>query len=394
MAQAHYGLGNALRKKGRLDEAAAAYRRAIDLKPAYAEAHNNLGNALIDQGRLDEALAACRKAIELKRDLMEAHFNLGDALTRKGRLDEALTAYRRAIDLKPDHAVAHCNLGVVFWKKGRLDEAAAAFRQAIGLKPDDASAHYNLGNVLIAKGPIDGAVAAYRRAIDLKDDLAEAHCNLGVALRRQGEFAAALAALKRGHELGSRRPDWPYPSAQWVKECRRLVELKDRLPTVLRGEAQPADAAERNEYALLCYDQRRYVAAARLWAGAFTADSQLDDDLKAGYRYDAACAAALAAAGRGTDASPLDDKERARWRKQALQWLRADLAENGKLLESSKSEDRRLVQQRLRRWQCDLGLASLRDQAAVAQLTAGEQEACKQIWAEVEALLVQATAAE
>ena len=35
-----------------------------------AEAHNNLGNALKDQGRLDEALACFRRAVELKPALL------------------------------------------------------------------------------------------------------------------------------------------------------------------------------------------------------------------------------------------------------------------------------------------------------------------------------------
>ena len=72
--------GNALKDQGRLDEAIAAYNRAIALKPDYAEAHNNLGIALKDQGRLDEAIAAYHRAIALKPDHAEAHNNLGIAL--------------------------------------------------------------------------------------------------------------------------------------------------------------------------------------------------------------------------------------------------------------------------------------------------------------------------
>ena len=64
------------RDQGRLDEAIAAYHRAIALRPDYAEAHNNLGNALKDQGRLDEALACFRRAVELKPDFSAAASNL------------------------------------------------------------------------------------------------------------------------------------------------------------------------------------------------------------------------------------------------------------------------------------------------------------------------------
>jgi tetratricopeptide (TPR) repeat protein len=423
LAEAHFNLGLTYQKQGHLDEAVAAYRRTIALRPGYAEAHNILGRVLLRKGRLDEAVAAWRQALALKPDLPEAHFNLGLALLNRGRLDEAVAAYRRATDLKPSDAEAHCNLGVALDHQGRLDEAIQAYRRAIRLKPDlvtahanlgrtlerqgrlheavaayhraialnsdNADTHYNLGNALRDLGQLTEAVAAYRRAAELRPAWAEAYCNLGLTLRQQGNFAEALAAVKRGHEFGSRRPDWPYLSARWVRECRQLSELQSRLPAFVRGEAQPANAAERNTYALFCYDQKRYVVAARLWARTVTSDPQRASDLETGCGYDAACAAALAVAGRGADADQLDDKERAHWRKQALGWLRADLESYGNQLGTAKPIDRQRVLQRLQDWQVDQALAGLRDPVVVAKLPADEQEACKQFWAEVQALLSQ-----
>src|SRR5262249_43354542 len=58
-------LGNALREQGKLDEAIAGYRKAIELDPKSSWAYSNLGAALRDQKKLDEAMAAYRKAIEL-----------------------------------------------------------------------------------------------------------------------------------------------------------------------------------------------------------------------------------------------------------------------------------------------------------------------------------------
>ena len=55
--------------------------------------------------------ACCRKAIALKPDFAEAHYNLGNTLQQLGRLDDAEANYRRAIALKPDIAEAHNNLG-------------------------------------------------------------------------------------------------------------------------------------------------------------------------------------------------------------------------------------------------------------------------------------------
>ena len=119
-------------------------------------------------------------------------------------------------------------LGWVLGEQRQLDEAIAAFRRAIELKPDHAEAHYLLGNYLDDAGRPVEAEAAYRKAVALRPDHAESHCNLGMALWRQGKLALALLSLERGHELGSRRKDWPYPSEQWVRECREKLELIGR----------------------------------------------------------------------------------------------------------------------------------------------------------------------
>ena len=70
----------ALNDSGRSEEAIAAYRRAIQLKPDYVAAHNNLGDLLRAQGRTDEAAAEFRQALVLNPDQWEALNNLGNAL--------------------------------------------------------------------------------------------------------------------------------------------------------------------------------------------------------------------------------------------------------------------------------------------------------------------------
>jgi serine/threonine protein kinase/tetratricopeptide (TPR) repeat protein len=390
--EGHFRLGVALARTGRPDEALAAYRRTIELKPDFAEAHCNVGKILCNQRRLDEAITAQRKAIELKPELAMAHYDLALALAHKDSLDEALAAARRAIELKPDWAEALGDLGVIFWKKHQLDEAAAALSKAIELAPNFAQAHYNLGNVGLDQGRLDEALAAWRQALELNPELAEAHCNLGLVLCQQGNLAPALAALKRGHELGAQRSDWPYASARWVERCQRLADLEDRLPAILQGKLEPANAAEQIDHAALCHCKKRHVAAARMWTSAFRADRRLADDLDASHRYDAACAAAMAGCGRGEDAGLLDDEQRARWRKHALDWLHAELTAIGKLLDSGTLEQRRRIRHQLWHWQSDRDLAGLRDSVEVAKLPADERQACKELWAEVEAQLARTNA--
>src|SRR5262249_15499265 len=154
-------------------------------------------------------------------------------------------------------------------------------------------------------------IAEYREAIRLKNDHAEAHCNLGHALAEQGRFAESLAALRRGHELGTKRPGWPYPSAGWVRQAPEEAALERKVPASLEREIQPRHNTDRWVLAGVCRARKLHAAAARLYAAAFTADSNLAGDLNAGYRYNAARAAALAGCGRGNDVDPLDEAERA-----------------------------------------------------------------------------------
>ncbi|HJT76627.1 MAG TPA: tetratricopeptide repeat protein, partial [Gemmataceae bacterium] len=392
-AQAHVNLGNALQDKGRLDEAIAEFRAAVATKQGFSEAykaHHNLGIALNAQGRLDEAIAEYREAIGLRKDYPEAHYNLGVALYAKGRLGEATAEFREAVRLQNDLAEAHNSLGVALTDKGQLDDAISECREAIRLKKDYPQAHYNLGNALRKKGQLHEAMAEYREAIRLQKDYPEAHCNLGLALWRQGEFRKALEELRRGHGLGSKDPRWRYPSAQWVRQCERLVQLDEQLPGFLDGKTAPAGPAEQIELAGLCSLKHLHRAAARFYGEALTAEPKLADDLRAFHRYNAARAAALAGVGKGPDARDLDDQGRARLRQQALDWLRADLAACGRVLGNGPEKARPLALRRLRDGLADPDFAGVRESEALARLPERERQAWLQLWADVRDRLARA----
>jgi serine/threonine protein kinase/Flp pilus assembly protein TadD len=389
---AYNGLGIALRAQGKWPEAVEAYRKALELKPDYAEAYNNLGAVFAYQRKLLAAVEAYRKALELKPDYAEAYNNLGLALQAQGKWAEAVEAYRKALELKPDHATAFYNLGTALGYQGKLPEAIEAYRKAIALQPKFATAFYNLGNALVYQGKLSEAIEAYRKAIALQPDYAMAHCNLGGVLRDQGQLSAALAELRRGHELGSRQRGWTHPSAQWVQEVERLIALDAKLPAVLREEAQPADAAEQLLLAQLCQKpyKRLYAAAAKLYSAAFAAQPRLAENVPAGHRYNAACAAALAGCGQG-DAQPApDEAQRGGWRQQACDWLRTDLAWWQKRAETDKPQDWAALRQTLRHWQDDGDLAGVRGEPALARLPPAEREPWRRLWADVAATLERA----
>src|SRR5262249_37732501 len=132
--------------------------------------------------------------------------------------------------------------------------------------------------------------------------------------------------------------------------------------------------------------KRLHIAAARFHAAAFASQPKLADDLGAGHRYKAACAAALAAAGKGEGAGKLNDQEKGKLRGQALGWLKADLLLWAQAARGTPTR-RRQAWQRLTRWKADPDLAGVRDQPALARLPEGERAAWGKLWAGVEYLL-------
>jgi tetratricopeptide (TPR) repeat protein len=384
-ARVHTNLGAALHRKGQVDEAIACWRKAVEHDPKNAKVHSALGAALHDKGQVDEAIASWRKAIELDSKDAKVHYSLGELLRRKGQLDEAIACGKKAIALDPKDAQAHANLGAALADKGQLDEAIACYKKAIALDPKNAGAQANLGLSLYRKGQLDEAIAYLKKAIDLDPKYANVHHVLGYVLHGKGQLDEAIACYKKAIALDPKNAG----ARTNLAEAERLAAARAKLPAFQKGSYTPANNEQRLDLAFWCQLEKLHHTAARLYAAAFAADPKLADDLGAGHRYDAACCAALAAAGQGEDAAKLDDKERTRLRQQARDWLRADLVLRRKQLESGKRADRAEVQQALRHWQEDTDLAGIRDATALAKLPAEERAACEKLWADVASLLKQ-----
>jgi serine/threonine-protein kinase len=299
-------------------------------------------------------------------------------------LDAASKEYRLAIQLDPKGASPHNNLGTALYAKGQLEEAISEYRLAIKLDPKSADLHHNLNAALYAKGQLEEAIRECRLAIKLDPKFAQAHGALGLVLAEQGRFAEAREANQRCLKLLPPGDPLRQPVTRQLRQCEQSLALDQKISAILKGEARAKNPSELLRFAGFCLDKKKHpAAAARLYADAFTAEPALADDLGEGNRFAATRAAALAGRGTGRDAETLDEMGRARWRKQAHDWLRADLTLWAKQLEGDKEEDRAAVREALRRWQADADLAGLRDPDAVAKLPPPERAACQKLWADV-----------
>jgi tetratricopeptide (TPR) repeat protein len=199
----------------------------------------------------------------------------------------------------------------------------------------------------------------------------QAHAHVGTAAYWQGSFADATAATQRAIELLP--PDDPLLDnlERRVKEFDRLLALEKRLPAVLDGKTETS-AAELLQMAWMCNQlKKRHLSAVRLYREAFESQPELLGDNS--HRFEAARAAALAAAGQGEGTDKLAEAEKAKLRRQAHDWLEADLLMLVQGMKEGRIESLLYASHYLPRWQTDAGLAAIRDPKELARLSEEER---------------------
>ena len=156
------------------------------------------------KGRIRDAVALLRRAIEAVPDSPDFHHDLGAAFEAMGEFADAVDSYRAAIELKPDYAEAMNNLGNALLGLRRDEDALAAYRQAEAVAPDSPSVQVNIANRLELDGQYEEAIRHYRRAMDLGPRLTIAHFPLARTLLAAGDPEQALAMVDRCLELSPR----------------------------------------------------------------------------------------------------------------------------------------------------------------------------------------------
>lgn len=85
------------------DGAEIQFRKALAMEPENQRAHYGLGTALLKQGRVEEAIVHLQEARWLDHDDAQVHLALGEAYESKGLDKMALTRYREASLLQPEN---------------------------------------------------------------------------------------------------------------------------------------------------------------------------------------------------------------------------------------------------------------------------------------------------
>ncbi len=417
-AHVHWHRGTALAATERLDEAAAAFERAIALDPADAVAprrlaalelgrgsleraraiveealrrspeeallHTMRGRVLWEQGEREASLAAYERAVALAPTSTEAWEGLGDARRLAGDLAGAEAAHRTSVRLDPDRADGWTRLGVVLLRRGEVAGAIDAHHEGLVIDPRSFETHANLGDALAVAGRHREAVSQFREALGLKPTSERVRFGLALSLRETGDYLVSLRELLFCAELANARPD-PRIDLE-VREAERLLPYADRFESVFRGEDLLRSARDKFEIAVLAKRRGLLGAAAELFISAFEQDPSLGEDLAAGRRRRAASAALEAGCGIGYDQLPPGEGRRARWRAQALAWLRTDIAA---VTEGAWRKDparRAIARDLLGSMLQDHGLDLVRGEEALAFLPEFDRHDWRAFWADVEDL--------
>lgn len=198
-AEAHYYLGVCYRHTGNL-KAIDELRKAVDIKPNYAEAFYELGMAYNTFKFFKKAVEAFDTALRLRPDYKEAKLNLAISYSELGENEAAIKILEDISKFSFDAEVFYY-LGANYNKIGNHRKALSAYKEAVRLDPDFTEAYIGLGASYMALQMWEKAIEALIRATQSDYEFAEGHFLLGLAYLAKGEIQSAEEEYKILREL-------------------------------------------------------------------------------------------------------------------------------------------------------------------------------------------------
>jgi capsular polysaccharide biosynthesis protein/tetratricopeptide (TPR) repeat protein len=191
LSELHYNLGYVLHQQGDLVGAAAAYRRAIEQDPTFAQAHHGLAVILGEQYQDEAAVRQYQQMLQRWPNDVTVTNNLACLLVKQGKLPEAIALYDQAIEKHPDAAILHSNWGQVIEADDPV-AAIAAYRRALELRPDLVAVAIRLGFALFKQNQYDAALEVFNSVLQTDPDHVQAHLGLGLVYQAGCEWRSAL----------------------------------------------------------------------------------------------------------------------------------------------------------------------------------------------------------
>jgi Flp pilus assembly protein TadD len=217
-------LGIALRAQGKTGEARAAFEKALEMAPGYAEPLAELAALDLAAGKPDAALARVRTQVERVPESGQLHALLGRVHASRKEQAPAEAAYLKALELNPDLVGVYGELAQLYGTAGRYDAALASLDKLIAKNPSNASAFMLQGVLHELRNDVAKATAAYEKALQLRPRSPAAANNLAYLLTENGGDAdRALGLAQTAKELA---PDDPNISDTlgWILLKRGVIQ--------------------------------------------------------------------------------------------------------------------------------------------------------------------------
>jgi predicted O-linked N-acetylglucosamine transferase (SPINDLY family) len=256
--------GNRAEADGRLEEACALYRRALEAAPGYAKGHLNLGIALEARGDIDGAIASQEAALAAQPSNPYANYNLAKLRFSRGDAAAAGALLARALAERPQFAEALALQGYVLLALGRPQDALAPLERALALRPMDFGALYHYAQALRALERLAEAQAALVRALGIDPQNVDARAALADVLAAQGDVRGSVAALEA---VLAARPAWADALYNYGCMLKKLQRLSDAEAAFRRAiAAQPDHARAYQMLGGVLLGQSRIAEARELYA--------------------------------------------------------------------------------------------------------------------------------
>jgi Flp pilus assembly protein TadD len=219
-AGAAFNLGLLYEAQRQPREAAAAYRKSLQINANDGTCHANLCSVLRKVGDLDGAVAECRQAVRLMPESAVVLTNLGLLLSDKKQFDEAREQLRLATQKDAKFAPAWTGLGRVELRRKQPGAAVDALAKAAKLEPKDSGVAADFCRALVE---IDmrakSAEEECRHAVALDAKSGLAHYELVKILVARGDCAGAKAEVGKLGAIESTKGQAKTQAEEIVKTC-------------------------------------------------------------------------------------------------------------------------------------------------------------------------------
>ncbi|MBW4495602.1 MAG: tetratricopeptide repeat protein [Oscillatoria princeps RMCB-10] len=254
-----YNRGNILYNLKRYEEALAAYQKASQIRPDYAEAWKERGKTLYILKRHSEALDAYEKAIQIQPDYVGAWTGRGAVLDASKRYEEAVASFDEALKIQPDSAEAWKERGDALLNLPRYEEAISSYDRAVKIKQDYYEAWYSRGWALHNLQQYEQAVASYDRAVEFKSDYDSAWYSRGNSLLKLGRHKKAVESYDRAIRLKPSHYQAWYSRGNALGNLRQHKEAVESYEKAVRFKPDSYEAWNSMGWAL--HQLRRYEEA-------------------------------------------------------------------------------------------------------------------------------------